>query len=198
MTISAPKAYMTRISVHDLTKREFLAGKSDGLRDYPLFLSAVESTAPGETIVLDWKGIEIASASYFGSTFVTLLRMAINGELDRYFILVGLNKTAMEELKLVLDLQQLVALVGDLKDGKVKNLQIVGSLDPAYAETLEALQQKAPVSATELHKHSRSKIGKTGWINRLTNLHRLRLAKKERVGREYVFEALGREKAYGR
>jgi hypothetical protein len=183
---------MTRIAVREVTGREILAGKSDGLRDFPKFLDAVEQTPPGDTVVLDWDGVEIATASYFGATVVALLRIAMTTELDRYFIVANLNKTCLEELKLVLDFQGLVILAGEWKGGHLKKLQILGTLEAPYVTTLEAIGKLESASATELHttQHVGAAIGKTGWINRLSHLHKLRLIRKERVGREYKFHAL--------
>jgi hypothetical protein len=84
-------------------------------------------------------------------------------------------------------------LVGDLdKDGSLHNVESLGILDPAYVETLHAVQKAKTTSAMNLYEGARTrpKIGKTGWINRLSNLHRLRLIRKQRIGREYVFEAV--------
>ena len=183
---------MTRIAVREITAREILAGKSDGLRDFPKLFDAVEQTPTGDTIVLDWEGVEIATASYFGATVIALLRMAMAAELDRYFIIANLNKTCLEELKLVLDFQGLVARTGEWKGGHLKKLQVLGTLDAPYATTLEAIGKVESASATELHtvQHGGAAIGKTGWINRLSHLHKLRLIRKERVGREYRFHAL--------
>jgi len=190
---------MTRIKVREITGREILAGKSDGLRDFPKFMTAVEEMSAGDTVILDWTGIEIATASYFGATLISLLRMAIAGDLDRYFVVAGLNSTCLDELKLVLDLQSLVTLAGEWRDGTLQGLTVLGKLDDAYSEALDAVQQVDAVSAAELHKsHQRSSpIGKTGWINRLTNLHRLRLVRKQRIGREYVFQAVNKRRKHG-
>ena len=155
-------------------------------------LDAVEQALPGETVILDWDGIEIATASYFGATLIALLRMAMASELDRYFIVTNLNKTCIEELKLVLEYQGLVVLVGEWKSGHLRKVQVLGTLESPYAATLEAVRKLVSASATELYEAHRggAPIGKTGWINRLSNLHRLRLIRKERVGREYKFHAL--------
>jgi hypothetical protein len=180
--------------VKALTGLDTLAGKSGGLRDFPKFMVAIEETPSGETIVLDWSGIEIVTASYLGATFGALLRMAMSGDLDRYFVMTGLNKTGLDELRLVIEVQGVIALVGDLnKDGSLQNVQSVGILDPAYAETLQVVQKVKTASAMNLYQrapHTRTRIGKTAWINRLSNLHRMRLVRKQRIGREYIFEAV--------
>jgi hypothetical protein len=184
---------MTRIKVRQLTGLNILAGKSGGLRDFPKFLAAIEQAPSGDTVVLDWSGIEIVTASYLGATFGALLRMAMAGDLDRYFVVTGLNKNGLDELKLVIDVQNLIALVGESEaDGSLRNVQSLGTLDPAYAETFQAVQKVKAASALDLYKlaQARTRIGKTAWINRLSNLHRLRLVRKLRVGRQYVFESL--------
>jgi len=189
---------MTRITVREITGLDTLAGRSGGLRDFSKFVAAIEETPEGETVVLDWAGVEIATASYFASTLAVLLRMAMAGELDRYFIAVGLNKTCREELKLVLELQALAVLVGRCdREGSIQNVEVLGVLDPAYAETLETVQRVEGASAAGLHKQQTRTlkgIGRTGWINRLSNLYRLRLLKRQRVGRQYVFQAVFKEK----
>jgi hypothetical protein len=186
-------APMTRIRIRQLTGLDTLAGKSGGLRDFPKFLAAIEQMPSGDTVVLDWSGIEIVTASYLGATYGTLLRMAMAGDLDRYFVVTGLNKNGLDELKLVIDVQKLIALVGDSEeDGSLHNVHFLGSLDPAYAETLQAVQKIKTASALDLYKRAqtRTRIGKTAWINRLSNLHRLRLVRKLRVGRQYMFESV--------
>ncbi len=184
------------IKIHEITGLNTLAGKSGGLRDFPKFVAAIEETADEDIVILDWTGIEIATASYFGATFISLLRMAIAGELNRYFILVGLNRTCLDELKLVLELQGFVVATGKMEKGIVRQVELLGNLDSAYAEALAAIQQMESASATDLYRknQNRARIGKTGWINRLTNLHRMRLVRKQRVGREYIFRALTSER----
>jgi hypothetical protein len=186
---------VNRIRVREITGLDTLAGKSGGQRDFPKFMAAIEEMPEGSTVVLDWLGVEIATSSYFGSTFIPVLRMAMAGDLNRYFIVGGLNRTCLDELKLVLESQGLVTLLGELdKNGRIRSVQVLGEIDPAYAETLAAVQEAKGASASELHdRKSRPhsvRIGRTGWINRLSNLHRLRLVRKRKMGREFVFEAV--------
>lgn len=182
---------MIRISIRELVGSDTLAGKSHGLRDFSTLLSETDSMADGSTIVLDWKGIEIATASYFGATVIALLRLSVAGTIEKYFVNCNLNRTCLDELKLALEVQGLVSLIGDLTaGGAIKNVQILGILDSAYAETFKAVQLVSKASAAQLVSKHKSEIGRTGWINRLTTLHRLRLVKKEKVGREFIFRAV--------
>jgi hypothetical protein len=183
-----------RINVRQITNIGTLIGKIGGTRDFPKFMEAVSATPEGSTVIFDWSGIEIATASYFGSTVLPLLRMSTTGGMDRYFLHVSLNQNSLDELKLVVEYQNLVVLVGDAGRGdSIRNVRVLGKLEPVYSETFAAIRASQTASATTLHKGQRgqsTKIGKTGWANRLSHLFRLRLVKKQRVGRELVFEPI--------
>ena len=193
---------VTTISVTELIGLDTLAGKVGALRDFPKFLSAIEATPEASTVVLDWSGIELATASYFAATVVSLIRMSKLGELDRYFVLVGLNQTSLDELKLAIDVHDVMVLLGKLdRNGSPVDLRVFGKLETPYAETLEAVMSAQSASAGTLHDEQhrgKTRIGKTGWANRLSYLHSLRLLKKRKVGRELVFEALTGGESHGR
>jgi len=188
---------MQRIKVREITGLDTLAGKSGGARDFPKFMAAVEDSPEGCTVLLDWSGVEIATASYFGATFVPLLRLTMTGDLDRYLVLTGLNQTCLDELKLALEVPGLVALLGDCsKNGTIKSVLLFGKLESVYIEAFAEVQRAKGVSASELHTRqdrSRNRIGKTGWINRLSSLHRLRLVRKQKIGRRFVFRSVNEE-----
>jgi len=193
---------MIRIDAHKVTGLDTLVGKIGGIRDFPKFMSAVAEAPDGSTVALDWSGIDLATASYFGSAVLPIIRMTMIGDLDRYFVFVGVNQTSLDELKLVLEFNELVVLLGDLdRSGGVRNLRVLGKLESPYAETLTAIQEVESTSASALHKQQHrtgTRIGKTGWVNRLSHLYRLRLLKKHKVGRELVFETVQKGDRNGR
>jgi hypothetical protein len=181
-----------RISVRQITGLDTLIGKTGGTRDFPKFMEAVSTKPDGSTVIFDWSAIEIATASYFGSTVLPLLRMSTTGGMDRYFLHVGLNQNCLDELRLVAEYQNLVVLVGDVRSGdSIRNISVLGKLEPVYSETLAAIKASRTASAGTLYREQPTKcakIGKTGWANRLSHLFRLRLVKRHRVGRELVFQ----------
>jgi hypothetical protein len=189
---------MNRIRLRETAGSDTLAGKSAGLRDLPKLMAAVQRTPEGSTVVLDWSDVEIATASYIGSTFMVLLRMAISGDLDRYFILTGMNGCCLDELGLVLDLQGHAVLVGEIgRGGKIHSVRVIGKIEASHLSTFTEVAESEALSASQLFKRSKSlgqaKIGKTGWINRLNTLHRERLLRRTRIGREFVFQAPEKE-----
>jgi hypothetical protein len=187
---------MIRIDAKKVTGLDTLVGKTGGIRDFPKFMSAAAEAPDGSTVMFDWSGVDLATASYFGSAVLPIIRMTMMGDLDRYFVFVGLNQTALDELKLVLEFNGLVVLLGDVdRSGNVRNLRVLGKLESPYAETLKVVQEVESASASVLHKQQHrtgTRIGKTGWVNRLSHLYSLRLLKKHKVGRELVFETVQR------
>ncbi len=193
---------ITRLDARTLTGLDTLVGKTGGLRDFPKFMSAVAEVPDGSTIIVDWSAIDLVTSSYFGSAIIPIIRMTVIGDLDRYFIFAGMNQTSLDELKLVIEHTGLVVFLGDLdRNGSPRNLRVIGKLESPYAETLKAIQEAESASASGLHKQQHrtgTRIGKTGWINRLSHLHRLRLIKKHKVGRELVFETVQKGDQNGR
>jgi len=184
---------MRRVNVRQFTGSDTLVGKTDGQRDAPRYVNLVFSDEREESLLWDWSGIKVATASYFATTLVPLMRMITSGELAKYFLLAGLNKNCLDELTLVLDAEGLVAMLAHMRGGKVASVDLIGKLDPVYASTFNEVVRRGAVSAAELFRNSehrgKSNIGKTAWINRLTGLNRLRLLRKEKVGREFIFHA---------
>lgn len=184
---------MRFLNVRLITKKDTLLGRSAAKRDFPLLEKAVSAGPPGETIVWDWSEVRIATASYFAGTCVALFKRTLSGELDKYFVLSGLNDNSADELKLVLEAEQLVMLVADHPQSKnIESARPVGNLDQTYLQTFAEAVEKRKVSASSLFRHAtketQPKIGKTAWINRLSNLSRFRLLKRTKVGRQFEYE----------
>lgn len=184
---------MRFLNVKSLTKRDTLVGRGDAKRDFALFEEAVTGGTAGETIIWDWSGVKITTASYFAGTCILLFKRTLSGELDKFFVLFGMNENSLEELKLILNAEGLVMLVADrVHRGKIESAYPLGELEDPYRETFAKTISKHPVSASTLHRKSTSgdgpRIGKTAWINRLTNLNRVRLLRRTKVGREFVYE----------
>jgi hypothetical protein len=184
---------MRVVNVRSVTKKDTFVGRGDAKEDFALFEKLISGGPPGETIVWDWSGVKIATASYLAGTCIPLFKRTLSGELDKFFVLSGLNENCAEELKLVLNAESLVMLVADrLKGAHLESARPLGKLDQSYLETFTAALRKRTVSATGLYKNSESgshsKIGKTAWINRLSNLNRFRLLRRTKVGREFVYE----------
>lgn len=170
-----------------------LLGRQMGEAHLPQLLSAILRVEPGEVIYLDFGGITNITASYIAAVIVPLLRMVAAGSLGRYLIIGGLDTHCEEELAYVLKHEH-TPVLQRTSDGRFR---VLGPLDQAYAQTLDAVIRRGRVTARELHKATRSTIGQTGWIKRLTTLHDLGLVKKAKVGREFAYHSLSTEGSNG-
>jgi hypothetical protein len=172
---------------------ETLLGRPMGEAHLPQLLSAILRAAPDDVIYLDFSGITNITASYIAAAIVPLLRMVAAGSLGRYLIIGGLDAHCEEELAYVLKHEH-TPVLQRTSDG---SFRVLGPLDDAYAQTLDAVIKRGRVTARELHKATTSTIGQTGWIKRLTTLHDLGLVKKAKVGREFAYDSLSMEGSHG-
>jgi len=184
---------MRILDVKSVLGKDTLVGKSQAEQDLPQLERAVMEGPPGETIVWDWSRIRIVTASYLLKTCVQLFKRTLSGELDKFFVMSGMNDNSAAELKLVLEAESLVMLVAEGAKGKrVESPSPWGKLDQSYAEAFAEAARQGMVSAGALHQSSKSKrgpgIGKTAWINRLSNLYQARLLRRKKIGREFVYE----------
>lgn len=183
---------MRTIDVGKLSNSEMLIGRGQGQRDLPRFIEAAFAVAGAETILWDWSGIQIATASYFAAAFVPVMKMLISGDMEKYFVLAGLNENCRDELQFVLETEGLaIFLTEELKSGHIRSARPIGKLESPYAETLDRVIHHPGVSAKALLTASararKGSIGQTAWINRLTALHNLRLITRKKVGKEYTY-----------
>jgi len=181
---------MKIISVVDLVGSTELAGTDMGVSHLPKLLEASLSAAKDELLLLDFSGAN-ATASYLSQSVVKLLRMANAGELDRFFVFVGLNKHTKDDLEIVLRLQKMPALTVDfLSDLKnPRGPLVIGHLEPLYRELLDRVSAVSGTSAEELMEGAQDEsIQKTAWLNRLAYLASQRLIRREKRARELFFK----------
>jgi hypothetical protein len=178
---------MRTIDVAAVAGTDFLSGRELGKAHLPKFIAATLSGPDDETVLWDWSRIDNVTASYIAATFVPLIRMVTAGKLNRYFLFSRMNRHCLDEFTYVLEAEKLPALVtGDRKLGA---LSPIGHLDAVHRDTLAEVIRRGNISARGLQSQHPSKpIKRTAWIKRLTTLYEMRLLKRRREGREYVYE----------
>jgi len=184
---------MTTVRIAACVGAETLLGRPMGEAHLPQLLSAILRAAPDDVVYLDFGGITNMTASYIAAAVIPLLRMVAAGSLGRYLVIGGLDAHCEEELSYVLKHEH-TPVLHRKPDG---SFRVLGPLDDAYAQTLEAVIKRGRVTARELHKATTSTIGQTGWIKRLTTLHDLGLVKKSKIGREFAYDSLSMEGTNG-
>ena len=167
-------------------------------------------------VLLDYAGIEAVNASYVKATALWLLRCGVahadieDGRvrsapagLEAFNVFpVGLNPSAevREEFDALLRSERLPFLIAEASDGDriVKAVQM-GHLEAALEETLTALARERRATASELcERHPRKPpIKPSAWSNRLSEMHRLRVVRREREGRQWFYVSLADEVQHG-
>ncbi|MGD0923257.1 MAG: hypothetical protein ABSA70_16060 [Terriglobia bacterium] len=183
---------MRTIDVGKITNSDMLIGSGRGRSDFPRFVEAAFVALEPETILWDWSNVRVATASYFAAAFVPVMRMLSAAELEKYFVLFGLNENCKDELEFVLETEGLAVFFAEnMRDGRILSARPIGKLDSVHAQTLDRVIRRSGISAKRLYADSaggkKAKVGKTAWINRLVALHKLRLITRKRVGKEYIY-----------
>lgn len=176
-------------------------------------LRAVRSMAT--TIVLDFAGIEMTNGSYLRGTLLWLQAAGIAAAeleegarrppegiepLNVFPVATNLSADVSEELDIALRAERLPYLVGRVSEvDRIVDLVRVGHLDPALDATLTALAAEKRATAGDLCSRypQKPEIKPPAWSNRLSELYRLRLARREREGRQWIYTALSEEDVRG-
>ena len=164
----------------------FLQGRPLGKKHFARLCELLSETATGEVIFLDFSGVEVVTGSWINEAIVPLLNWSVDDRTNLYPVLTNVSRDWLDDLQLVADLTHTCFLtaVGKLPKRGV----LVGNLDSAQHETLDAVLAENEVTGAELER-SRSDDGvkATAWNNRLKDLFGKRLLKRQKRGREQVY-----------
>jgi hypothetical protein len=166
-------------------------------------------------VVLDFGGIDAANGSYLKATALWLLRAGAAAAaiddghareapsgieaLNVFPVATNLNSEVRDDLDMLLRSEQLPLLAGEMARGLLERAEVLGHLDPALKSTLAALAKEKRATATDLCERFPQKppIKSPAWSNRLSELHRLRLARREKEGRQWFYASLANEAPRG-
>jgi|ERR1700722_8541440 len=173
-----------RIVVRDLTGRSELVGASMGESDRPLFEAAAQQKGVSSAIRFDWSGVRVATGSYLKAAYIPIL----SKHRPALILTSDLEGAVIEDMQIVLESTGSTILVARrIPRTKKYEISVLGILDSAYEDTLAAAKKRPYVTASELFAERKSKVGKTGWMNRLSRLYEMGLLSKEKVGKEYRY-----------
>lgn len=158
---------------------------------------------PGKLVVLSFSGVNSATASYIKATVLALYAKAgakpagsdLAGEPEQHFfpVVCDLNDEVSEGIQEVFESRRLFCLEATAMTGDVvEHANVFGAPDAHQIETLLALQELGRATSSELKDHVGSRISTTGWNNRLYDLYRLRLVRRFKRDRQWVYEPVAR------
>lgn len=153
----------------------------------------VRHAQPAHFATLDFDRVEGASASYLKRLFNPFY--ASPGDPEGFPreiapVLVNIQSTDLkEEIDDYLAGKNRVLIVADLETDPPRFRQLLGHLDGAAAETFQELQVMKKSTAAELYERHRTETtNQTAWNNRLVQLVEMRIARRRRDGRFWIYE----------
>jgi hypothetical protein len=171
-----------------------LQGKLPGKRHFARLCDVLSGTPSGTVVNLDFKGVEVVTASWVNALFTPFFQWAGSDEIDLFPVIANLAvREWVDEFALVADWTHRCFLIGS-GVCPLKRARAVGPLDPGQRTTLTAVLQLGPTTGAELERRwEADAVRATAWNNRLRDLHDKRLVHKERRGREQVYTAVLQE-----
>jgi hypothetical protein len=169
-----------------------LAGKLDGKRMFLRSLEAMPVINVPTLIVLDFRGIELATSSFLDEAVVRLRDHLRLGRAPSYLVVANLSAHVQEELEDLLTRANDAMLACNFsRSDEVSNPRLLGALDPKLSETFELVRQRGLASAVDLHNESDAQeIGQTAWNNRLNTLAAKSLLMEVPEGRTKKYRAV--------
>jgi hypothetical protein len=198
---------MIEIQIKNLAGRsKFLTGATIGQQHGDLVaakLAGASKASDQVVAILDFEGIEFASASYLKAAVLDLARKERRhldpSEVWIFPVMHNLSDELREELSIVCRSERFPSL--EVTKYSQKGLaagRIYGEIDDTLKRSLQLLQSSAPTTAAELAGQSPDeKINVTAWNNRLAELFRLRLATRFKESRFWKYEPVIKEITYG-
>ena len=188
-----------------------LRALGDELRPHPIL------PGRGELVILDYSRITTATASYLKATLLWLHlcgQMTRNNVPGAFPVVDSANPAACElfpmaayvspevviELDEVFGGRALPCLVAQKwNKSSVHSARLLGKMEPTVRRTFDLLLQAGRASAADLHHAhgAQESIALTAWNNRLVELFRLRLCRRSKQGKHWIYEPVTREVIYG-
>lgn len=141
-------------------------------------------------VVLDFSGVESASASYLKRVLNPFFDAPEMAEHETSPVLVNADATDLvEDLEDYVTGKGRVLIVAHEVDGRLQLARLLGRFDNAAAETFEELTELKEATALQLYERHRERTtNQTAWNNRLAQLVALRVARRRRNGRFWIYQ----------
>ena len=188
---------MTSIDMSNFATRGILAGARLGKF---VFLELVGKTLDEprspQAIALDFKGVDIATASFLRESvfsFKSVMRMR---ESAFYPFVANFNQEVREELDILAKAMSEVVIGCRLTSSYIpRNVEVIGTLEPKLQLVFDFINRNSQVGAVSLRKNFSDDVGErsTVWNNRLAALASRGLIKVVSNGRSKIYKPVIRE-----
>ena len=171
-----------------------LAGKAAFMELLKKATSEPEEPAP---LLLDFKGIDVATASFLREAVFALKSHLRTSNSKFYAAVANVNDTVREELSVVAESRSDALLAVETnKSGSVTKQTVIGSLDPKQASTFKRVSELQSTDAGSLMEKfgaAESTTSTTAWNNRLASLVAHGLIREYSRGRAKFYRPLFEE-----
>lgn len=183
-----------RIQLKRLVDNEVLAGALNGQKALQALLERIGSnTKSPETVYLDFKGIEVATASFLRECIIEFRNSVRRRWTNYYPVVANVNDAIVEELAVLLEPQRDVLVLCELDDTETPCCpRLVGDLEPKQQITFDLVRELGEADAGELMRtaNETENVSQTAWNNRLALLSRLGLLMEYSHGRAKRYRPL--------
>lgn len=183
-----------KILMQDLEGKQVLAGAIQGQKAWMKLIEHTrQEPEQPEPVFLDFKGIDVATASYLREAVLNFRNTVRQRRSNFYPIIANANAAVIEELNVLLDPRGDVLMLCALnEDGEAQEPQLLGRLDPKQRFTFDLVHERGETDASELMQEHGDKEGvkQTAWNNRLAALAGLGLIVELSQGRNKRYRPL--------
>lgn len=187
--------FMKSIKVKGFTQQTFLVGAGAGREMFREIVGALEINREIGVVLVDLKGIEHVSASYFREAFVAFRDYCRAQGIQVVFVNAG--QSTLEDAFLLAEQAKDVYLFGDEEHDQIRNVQVIGRLDPKLDATLKMVLDLGQGDAKTLKERSSEETVVTAWNNRLAALTSLGVLVEERLGKTKIYRPVFEGLHYG-
>lgn len=172
--------------------RSVLSGATAGRQLLSALIAATPSADAPTPVFLDFKGVQVATASFLRESIFAFRDYARHSLRNIYPVVANLNTSVAEELGFYVRARGDVLWSCNIDShGKAIATRLIGDLDPAQRATFNAVLESGAISAPELAaRFADTRIGPTAWNNRLSALASKGLLVEQRQGRSKSFTSL--------
>jgi hypothetical protein len=171
--------------VHLAAEKRQLAGRVYGESAFEKLIVPSLPLIDNQILILSFKGAELVTGSFLKATW---LRLEDSEENRVRAAVAHLSDDLRTDFETFLRGSSLAALEAlDWKASGIRLARVLGDLEPAALTTLQAILKRPGSTAPELHDESTKDVSATAWTNRLNELYRQGLARREKAGRAWRF-----------
>ena len=182
------------IRMRDLADNDVLAGALTGRKALGSLLERIDrDPEQPEPLYLDFRGIEVATASFLRECIVEFRDIVRRRWTGYYPVVANANDSVAEELSILLVPHRDVVMLCTLdNDGIPNSPHLLGELEPKQRITFDLVNRLGEADAGELMRtmDGTDDVGQTAWNNRLASLSRLGLLMELPHGRAKRYRPL--------